>query len=283
MSHRAPGADSVRGQPLSPAVTWLGHATVLIELGHARLLTDPVLRSRIGPLERIAPRVGAAAAGAVDGVLLSHLHADHTDIPTLRALDRRGPIVAPAGAGGWLRARGVRDVREIAAGGQVTVAGIDVRATPAIHDGRRMPLGPAAAAVGFLLRGARSVYFAGDTDLFAEMADLRGRVDVALVPVWGWGPSVGRGHLDPQRAATAVALIAPALAIPIHWGTLALPRPLRRSADPAGPARAFADLVRGTAPAVEVRLPAVGERIEIGRGSPRWDDAARGAHRQGER
>ncbi|HZE06958.1 MAG TPA: MBL fold metallo-hydrolase, partial [Solirubrobacteraceae bacterium] len=147
--------------------------------------------------------------------------------------------------------------------------------------GRRTPLGPAAATVGFLLQGSRSVYFAGDTDLFDEMAQLRGRVDVALVPVWGWGPSVGVGHLDPERAAAAVALIAPALAIPVHWGTFALPRPVRRPGDPTVPAREFAERVRQAAPGVEVRLLAVGERTVIDGRSPRSDDG--GDHRPWER
>lgn len=272
MSLHAPGPDAGRRSP-SPAVTWLGHATVLIELDRARLLTDPVLRRHVGPLVRTAPPVAADAAGTVEGVLLSHLHADHADLPTLRALDRRGPLLAPAGAGEWLHRRGLRDVREIGPGARLKIAGVDVEAIPAVHDGRRTPLGPAAATVGFLVTGSRSVYFAGDTDLFAEMADLRGRVDVALVPVWGWGPSVGAGHLDPRRAAAAVALIAPALAIPIHWGTFALPRPVRPAADPTLPARAFAERVHGAAPGVEVCLLAPGERVEIGRRSPRSDDA----------
>lgn len=271
-------SSAVTGHPAghrtqSPAVTWLGHATVLVELDHARLVTDPVLRRHVGPLVRITSPVPGGAAGTVDGVLLSHLHADHADLPTLRTIDRRGPLLAPAGAGEWLRARGMRDVREMVPGAALRVAGVTVEATPAVHSGRRTPLGPRAGTVGYLLQGSRSVYFAGDTDLFAEMADLRGRVDVALVPVWGWGPSVGAGHLDPQRAAAAVARIAPALAIPIHWGTLALPRPARRAGDPAVPARAFAERVHEVAPGVEVRLLAPGERLEIDRRSPRSDDA----------
>ena len=88
------------------AITWLGHATVLVEIDGVRVITDPVLRHRIGPLVRIAP--DAPVPGTVDCVLLSHLHADHTDLPTLRALERSGPILAPHPAREWLtRAAGL--------------------------------------------------------------------------------------------------------------------------------------------------------------------------------
>lgn len=245
------------------ALVWLGHSTVLIELDGVRLLTDPVLRERIGHLSRIAPPIGPSEVGRVDCVLLSHLHADHTDVPTLRALERAGPIVAPAPAAAWLMGRGLESVHEVAADELLEVGPVSVTAVPAEHAGRRWPRGPEAAALGYVIRGSSSVYFAGDTDLFDAMAELRGSVDVALLPVWGWGRSVGRGHLDPERAAAAAALIAPAIAVPIHWGTYALPWPLRATTDPAQPAREFAQLVHRQAPGVEVRLLSPGGRTEL--------------------
>jgi L-ascorbate metabolism protein UlaG (beta-lactamase superfamily) len=260
MTSDRPAVSDPGAVPASTAISWLGHSTVLLEIDGTRLLTDPVLRNRIGPLVRIGPELGPDAAGALDAVALSHLHADHTDLPTLRALDRDGPIVAPSAAAGWLGARGLRPVRELAPGDSTTVRGLTVRATPAVHDGRRRPGGPAAATLGFVFGGSSSVYFAGDTDLFDEMEELRGEVDVALLPVWGWGPSVGAGHLDPERAAAAAALISPSVAVPIHWGTFALPRLVRSGMDPARPAQEFQELVRRRAPGVEVRVLAPGRR-----------------------
>ena len=115
-----------------------------------------------------------------------------------------------------------------------------------------------------MVRGpSGSVYFAGDTDLFPEMAGLSGTIDVALLPVAGWGPTLGPGHLDARRAAEAAAVIAPRVAVPIHWGTLAPPRPLRRHPDPSAPPREFAALVARVAPEVEVRVLEPGERTSV--------------------
>ncbi|HJS95156.1 MAG TPA: MBL fold metallo-hydrolase [Solirubrobacteraceae bacterium] len=244
------------------AITWLGHATVLIEIDGLRVVTDPVLRRRVGPLVRIGPHV--LLDGPIDCVLLSHLHADHTDLPSLRLLERSGPVLAPHPTQAWLGARGVHGVRELRPGAEVEIGRVRIAATVAKHDPRRRPFGPRARPLGYLIRGSRSsVYFAGDTDLFLDMAQLRGSVDVALMPVWGWGPSVGPGHLDPQGAAAAVALIAPAVAIPIHWGTFVLPRPVRRLADPGRPAREFHALTGLYAPATEVRVLNPGERTAL--------------------
>jgi L-ascorbate metabolism protein UlaG (beta-lactamase superfamily) len=235
----------------------LGHATVLLDVDNARVLTDPVLGDRVGPLTRIAPGP-RHDLGRLDAVVLSHLHADHADVWSLRRVASAVPVIAPAGAGGWLRGRGLAEVREVRAGAETRIGSLRVRATPALHDGRRWRYGPSAQAVGYVIGGSRSAYFAGDTDLFEGIEELRGAVDAALLPVSGWGRTLPRGHLDPERAARAAALIAPRVAIPIHWGTFALPRLLRGAGEADAPAREFAALCRRTAPDVEVRVLAPG-------------------------
>jgi L-ascorbate metabolism protein UlaG (beta-lactamase superfamily) len=85
---------------------------------------------------------------------------------------------------------------------------------------------------------------------------------VALLPVWGWGPRVGPGHLDPDRAAQAAALLRPRVAVPVHWGTLASPGVWWRG-DPAEPARRFAARVAELAPGTLVRVLAPGGRLEL--------------------
>lgn len=252
-------------EPGSPrgelAITWLGHATVLIEMDGVRLLTDPVLRHRIGPLVRIVPEPDGV--GAVDGVLISHLHADHADLRSLRGVQSAGPIVAPYPGKAWLSARGLEDVIDLRLGEKIALGELTVTATPATHDRRRRPFGPEAEPLGYVIHGSRSVYFAGDTGLFLAMAELRGTIDVALLPIWGWGSSVGAGHLDPESAAAATALIAPSIVIPIHWGTFALARPIRRRSDPGRPAREFSTFAKQYAPLVEIRTLAPGERTVL--------------------
>jgi L-ascorbate metabolism protein UlaG (beta-lactamase superfamily) len=156
----------------------------------------------------------------------------------------------------------VRDTTELRVGERTKVGDVTVEAVPADHDGRRYPVGPPMAAVGYLIEGATRIYFAGDTDLFDGMAELAGRVDVAALPIWGWGPRLPVGHLDPETAAQAAALIRPGIAIPIHWGTL---RSIgaQRGADPQEPARRFSEAAARLAPATQLRVLLPGERLEL--------------------
>jgi L-ascorbate metabolism protein UlaG (beta-lactamase superfamily) len=199
---------------------FIGHSTVLVDLDGVRIATDPVTRSRVGPLRRVEAVPAHGHLDGIDLVLLSHLHWDHLDVPSLRKLNRQVPLVVSKGAGTWLRKAGFADVREVSVGDVFEAGGLRIRAVPAVHSGYRPPLGPTAPALGFVIEGSQTVYFAGDTELFAGMAELGGPVDVALLPVWGWGPTLGRGrHMDPLRAAQSLQLIQPRAAVPIHWGT----------------------------------------------------------------
>jgi L-ascorbate metabolism protein UlaG (beta-lactamase superfamily) len=141
-----------------------------------------------------------------------------------------------------------------------TVGALTVIAVEAQHDGRRHPGGARAEALGYLVRGRRTVYFAGDTELFDGMAGLAPRLDVALLPVAGWGPTLGAGHMDPLDAARAARALAPRVAIPIHWGTLLPIGVARRHRARLGdPPRIFAEHVASLAPGVEVRILEPGE------------------------
>ena len=241
-------------------ITFVGHSTTLIEMDGVRLLTDPVLTERIGYIHRIVP--APPRCPTVDAVLISHAHHDHLDLRSLRRVPRGVPVIAPRGSAHVVRRWTSHDVTEVTAGTSVRVGGVDVVAAPAAHDGRRLPVGPKLPAVGYVVQGTARVAFFGDTDVFDGMRDLARGLDVALLPVWGWGPRVGPGHMDPERAARAAALLAPRIAVPIHWGTLAGPRVWWR-ADPGMPARRFGELVARHAPGVIARILEPGGRLEL--------------------
>jgi L-ascorbate metabolism protein UlaG (beta-lactamase superfamily) len=246
--------------------TYVGHATVLLDLDGTRLLTDPVLRPRIGPLVRHGPLPPPHATAGIDAVLISHLHHDHADLASLRRLGRETRLLVPPGSRGFFERHGFADVAELAPGDSGEVGSLTVAAVEADHDGGKRRGAPEVEPVGFTVTGSRSVYFAGDTDLFAGIEELRGDLDLALLPVWGWGPTLGPGHMDPERAARAAALLAPRVAIPIHWGTFypaglarLRPRPLSE------PPRQFAARVGELAPQVEVRIVMPGAAVAFDR------------------
>jgi len=227
-------------------ITWIGHSTVLIELDGVRLLTDPVFRPRVLHLRRVG--ASPPAVDRVDAVLISHGHYDHLDAKSLARLDRETRVIVPVRAAA--RLRDFEDVVEVAVGDEVSVGSVTVTATPAEHS---------RGTVGYLVAGSARIYFAGDTDLFDGMREL-GRIDVALLPVAGWGPRLPPGHLNPWRAAEALELIQPHTAIPIHWGTYA---PWKPSSGNDAPAKELADIAATVAPAVDVRVLRPGQSYEM--------------------
>jgi L-ascorbate metabolism protein UlaG (beta-lactamase superfamily) len=201
-------------------LTFIGHSTVLLEMEGVRLLTDPVLRNRVGFLRRYANGLDIGRHWHVDAVLLSHVHIDHLDYRSLRLLARGTLTIVPRGAASLVRRAGLNNVVEMVAGEEVRVGPLTVRATPAVHSRRRYPFGPEADTLGYVIGGASKVYFAGDTGSFPEMKGIATELDIAMLPVWGWGFHLGKHHLDPERAAEALLELRPRMAIPIHWGTL---------------------------------------------------------------
>ena len=239
-------------------LTWLGHSTVVIEMDGSRLVTDPVLSSRVWHLRREAA-VDSRLLGALDGILVSHAHFDHLDRASLRRLVRSLPVVVPNGLGKLLRRWGFVRVLEVDAGDELVLGGLALRVTHAEHESRRWPLTARTASLGYVTEGSTSVYFAGDTDLFGGMAEL-GPVDVAVLPVSGWGSRLPAGHLDASRAAEALRLLRPKIAVPVHWGTFRTPFGARPGDLPA---REFVRAVAKVAPDVDVRVLRIGETLAL--------------------
>jgi L-ascorbate metabolism protein UlaG (beta-lactamase superfamily) len=200
----------------------------------------------------------------IDAVLQSHLHPDHLDFRSLASLGSGTPVIAARGSAGLFRRHGFGEVRELEPGDTTRVRDAEIVATRAIHDGRRFPIGRRIPALGFEVRAAgRRIYFAGDTDLFDEMEDLAG-VDVALLPIGGWGPKIGAGHLDPQRAAEAAAVLQPRIVVPIHWGTyLRVDLHRRRPHLLTDPAPALESRLAELAPKTEMRALEPGQSLTV--------------------
>jgi L-ascorbate metabolism protein UlaG (beta-lactamase superfamily) len=239
-------------------LTWLGHSTVVIDVDGTRLVTDPVLRRRVWHLRRDAA-VDSQGLGTLDAILVSHAHFDHLDHASLRSLDRSLPVVVPKGVGKLLRRWGFERVREVAAGDELEVGGLALRVTHAEHESSRWPLTPRSESLGYVSEGSTNIYFAGDTDLFGGMAEL-GPVDVAVLPVSGWGSRLPAGHLDAHRAAEALRLLRPKIAVPVHWGTYRTPFGARLGDRPA---KEFARAAAEVAPDVDVRVLRIGETLAL--------------------
>ena len=246
-------------------LTYLGHATVMIELDGVRILTDPVLAGRLGPLRRRGPSPDPAGLGTIDGVLISHGHPDHFHAPSIRAVHGSPLLVVPRGLGRAVP-RSVRGVREVDIDERVDLGSVRVTAVPARHG--RWARYPGARPLGYLIEGSLRLYFAGDTALDPAMAGLAGRVDVALLPVGRWGPPRGPARLSPSTAVDAAGLVGAAVAIPIHWGTLYVPGFERGrwgwGSLEAGDAFAAEAAVR--APDLDVRVLRPGESTELAAG-----------------
>ncbi|HET7445695.1 MAG TPA: MBL fold metallo-hydrolase [Solirubrobacterales bacterium] len=245
-------------------ITYAGHGTVLVEVDGARLLTDPLLRRRVGPLARHVPPPQPAIAENLDAILISHLHRDHADLGSLRRIGRRTPLLVPPGSRRFFERHGFDAVTELGPGDSASAGRLTVIATEAVHDGGRRRFASRPEAIGFLVEGRRRIYFAGDTDLFPGMAHFGPGLDLALLPIWGWGPSIGSGHLDPERAARAAALLSPRAAVPIHWGTLYPIGLARLHGSPLrSPGPEFVEQMQRLAPQVDVRVLAPGETLSL--------------------
>lgn len=257
-------------------ITWWGHATVTVRDSGVQVLTDPLFARRLAHLRRRRGEVPPVEAAVADVAVVSHLHADHLHLGSLARLAAGTRVVVPRGAPDLvpgLRKLGHLDLIQVAPGDEVKAGPLTVRAVPAAHDGRRLPYGERRApALGYVLQGESVTYFAGDTGLFDGMADAVGPCDTALLPIGGWGPFLGTGHLNPSRAAQALARLAPSAAVPIHYGTYwPIGMDAIRPHEFHAPGEDFARLAGQLAPGVAVHL------LEHGRSVRPADPAGRGA------
>ncbi|WP_410535765.1 MBL fold metallo-hydrolase [Streptomyces sp. KL2] len=250
-------------------ITWWGHATATVRDCGVTVLTDPVFVRRLAHLRRRRGQPPPESAARVDLVVVSHLHADHLHLPSLARLAPGTRVVVPRGAlasvAGLRRLAGRLRIEEVDVGERVRAKDVAVRAVPAEHDGRRLPYGPRLApALGYVVEGESRTYFAGDTGLFDSMAEEVGPVDAALLPVGGWGPKLGDGHMNARRAAEALARLGAPLAVPVHYGTYwPIGLDAVRPHEFHSPGDEFARLAARSAPAAAVHLLGHGESVRL--------------------
>lgn len=259
-----------RSDPL--AVTWLGHATALLEVDGYRLLTDPVWSERCSPTPTLGPRrlhpppVPLESLPALDAIVISHDHYDHLDMATVRALSRsqRAPFVVPLGVGAHLRHWGIPDSRiiELDWHSQTRIGQLTLTCTPARHySGRFLSRGNTLWASWAILGPQHSVFFGGDsgyTHSFADIGAQYGPFDITLLPIGAYNKSWPDIHMNPEEAVRAHrdlnAEASGGVLVPIHWATFRLaPHPWAEPADRLMEA-ALAD-------AVAIAVPKPGGRV----------------------
>jgi L-ascorbate metabolism protein UlaG (beta-lactamase superfamily) len=246
-------------------VTWIGHATFLVQLDGVSLLTDPILSDKVGGIvpRNVAPGIPLEKLPRIDAALVSHSHYDHLDLPTLKRLD--APIYAGLGLRKVLRKEGL-SCTELGWWQSARLGGVEITFVPAQHWSRRA-IGDANRTLwgGFLVKGSSAtLYHAGDTAYFSGFREIgrRFRIDAALLPIGAYDPAwfMSPQHMNPEEALQAFQDLGAATFFAMHWGTFKLAdEPLDEP-----PLRLEAERRRRGLPAERVRVLAVGETAGIG-------------------
>jgi L-ascorbate metabolism protein UlaG (beta-lactamase superfamily) len=251
------------------ALTWIGHATFLVQLGGASALIDPVMAPKIAGFipRNVAPGLAWQALPKIDLVLVTHNHRDHMDAPTLARLGPDPVYVVPQGLGEWFRRAGLPRVLEMAWWQAEEVAGIKVSFVPAEHWSRRGLFDVNRTWWGgyVLERGGLRVYHSGDTawfDGFGLIGERCGPIDAAMLPIGAYAPRwfMRRQHMDPADAVRAFRALGAARFVAMHWGTFKL-----TDEDLLEPPQLLHEVwQRENMASGRLAVPAIGETLRLG-------------------
>ncbi|HEX6047667.1 MAG TPA: MBL fold metallo-hydrolase [Gemmatimonadaceae bacterium] len=252
-----PSFDAPRAAPDALTVTWLGHSTLLVQIGGRNVLTDPVWAERASPLRfagprrRLPPAIALASLPPIDVVVVSHDHYDHLDLATVRQLARLHPDArwaTPIGVRRLVQRAGVERVGDLAWWDATEIGPLTVTCTPAQHSSGRGVTDRNRSlwcgwSIATLAQVRRAVYFAGDTaycPAFAEIGVRLGPFDACLLPIGAYEPRwyMRYVHMTPEEAVRGFedlcrGEVTTSTFVPIHWGTFriaddALDEPPRR-------------------------------------------------------
>jgi L-ascorbate metabolism protein UlaG (beta-lactamase superfamily) len=213
------------------ALTWIGHATFLIQLGGKSALIDPVMSPRLSSLVRrnVAPGLDWAALPKIDVVLVTHNHRDHMDASTLKRLGGDPVYVVPRGLGTWFERAGLRRVVEMDWWQEEEIEGLHITFVPSQHWSRRSLTDMNATWWGgFVIeRGGLRVYHSGDTawfEGFSLIGERCGEIHAAMLPIGAYAPRwfMRSQHMDPEDAVRAFRALGAAKFVAMHWGTFKL-------------------------------------------------------------
>jgi L-ascorbate metabolism protein UlaG (beta-lactamase superfamily) len=243
------------------SVTWIGHASALVDIGGERVLVDPLGRRRCKDLEDVS------------AVLITHAHVDHLNRWTLASLDRSARVIVPRGAARIVADMGFSEVREIEPGDQLAVGKLDIACVPTRHDPGRWRKGDGPTCSGYIVaRDGVAVHHAGDVDMsdFAVFEEIgrQVRIDATLLPIGGLLPvwyyrwrrkALDRGvHIDPDTALAVAQRLGARAMVPVHWGTVHL-----RLGPPSAPSRRLLKVAAAEGQSHLVRVLSHGESLPL--------------------
>ena len=221
-----------------PSLTWIGHSTMLVQMGGMSFLTDPIWSKIPSPIPLLGPKrfvptpLAIVDLPKIDLVVISHNHYDHLDIPTLRSLAARNAqtlFLVPMGNAALLRRHGITNVKELDWGQSLDLPGLTVHCLPAQHWSKRSltDTNKTLWSSWAMISDSRRFYHAGDTGYFSgfkAIADYLGPFDLAALPIGAYAPRqmMRASHMNPEEAVTAAIDLKTKAAVAIHFGTFDL-------------------------------------------------------------